>query len=334
MRVLCVFATLLFSFSIWAQTPTRPNQPSQVAPPRLVPQELNSNGSSTTPTSLAGEEYRVGRDDLIEVNVFEVPELASITRVGASGKISLPLLGSIEAANHTTLELERLIEEALKTNYINDPHVTVLVREYASQPVSVIGAVKSPGIYQIKGQKRLLDMLAMAQGLDQMSAGKTIQILRRQSEGTDGADEPQKITITTEELFQSGKTELNIPIQAGDVINVLLAGSVFVIGEVTRPSEYILRQGKDITAAQALALGGGFSKEAKKQQCLIIRIHHDGSKEEIPVNAAKILDGSLQDVPMMPNDILFVPANKVKSGLLRGLDATIAVMSARAAYRY
>ena len=334
MRVLCVFATLLFSFSIWAQTPTRPNQPSQVAPPRLVPQELNSNGSSTTPTSLAGEEYRVGRDDLIEVNVFEVPELGSITRVGASGKISLPLLGSIEAANHTTLELERLIEEALKTNYINDPHVTVLVREYASQPVSVIGAVKSPGIYQIKGQKRLLDMLAMAQGLDQMSAGKTIQILRRQSEGTDGADEPQKITITTEELFQSGKTELNIPIQAGDVINVLLAGSVFVIGEVTRPGEYVLRQGKDITAAQALALGGGFSKEAKKQQCLIIRIHHDGSKEEIPVNAAKILDGSLQDVPMMPNDILFVPANKVKSGLLRGLDATIAVMSARAAYRY
>src|SRR5262245_42643624 len=98
MRVLCVCAGLLFSCSIWAHIPTGRNPPAQVAPPRLVPQELNSNGSSTTPTSLAGEEYRVGRDDLIEVNVFEVPELASITRVGASGKISLPLLGSIEAA--------------------------------------------------------------------------------------------------------------------------------------------------------------------------------------------------------------------------------------------
>src|SRR5262249_51438017 len=330
MKVLCEPATLLFLLSVWAQTPTIPNQPSQVAPPRLVP-EFNSNGPSTTPTSLAGEEYRIGRDDLIEVNVFEVPELGSTTRVGATGKISLPLLGTIEAANHTPLELERLIEEALKRNYVNDPHVTVLVREYASQPVSVIGAVKVPGIYQIKGQKYLLDVLAMAQGLDQTNAGKTIQILRRRSEESDDA---QTIGITTEELFQSGKTELNIPIQAGDVINVLQAGSVFVIGEVTRPGEYALRQGKDITAAQALALGGGFSKEAKKQQCLIIRIHGDGSKEEIPVNVAKILDGSLQDVPIMPNDILFVPANKVKTGLLRALDTTIATLSARVAYRY
>ena len=331
MRVLCAFATVLFSFSVWARAQTVPNQPSQVTPqPRLVP-EFSSNGPSTTPTSLAGEEYRIGRDDLIDVNVFEVPELSSITRVGATGRISIPLLGTIEAANHTPLELERLVEEALKKNYINDPHVTVLVREYASQPVSVVGAVKAPGIYQLKGQKYLLDMLAMAQGLDQANAGKTIQILRRNSKEP---DESQSITITTEELFQSGKTELNIPIQAGDVINVLQAGSVFVIGEVTRPGEYIVRQGKDISAAQALALGGGFSKEAKKQQCLIIRLHRDGSKEEIPVNVAKILDGSLQDVPMMPNDILFVPANKVKTGLSRALDTTIAILSARVAYRY
>ncbi len=331
MRALCVFATMLVSVSIWAQTPTVPSQPSPGAPPRSVPQEAYSNGPSTTPTSLAGEEYRIGRDDLIEVNVFEVPELSSITRVGASGRISLPLVGTVEAVNHTPVELERVIEETLKRKYINEPHVTVFVREYASQPVSVIGAVKVPGIYQIKGQKYLLDMLAMAQGLDQTNAGKTIQILRRRNEKP---DEPQTITITTEELFQSGKTELNIPIQAGDVINVLQAGSVFVIGEVTRPGEYVLRQGKDITAAQALALGGGFSKEAKKQQCLIIRIHRDGSKEEIPVDVAKILDGSLQDVPMMPNDILFVPANKVKTGLLRALDTTIATLSARVAYRY
>src|SRR5262249_59369363 len=106
--------------SVWAQTRTAPNQPSQVTlPPRLVP-EFSSNGPSTTPTSLAGEEYRIGRDDLIEVNVFEVPELGSITRVGASGRISLPLVGTIEAANHTSQELERLIERALKEKYIND----------------------------------------------------------------------------------------------------------------------------------------------------------------------------------------------------------------------
>src|SRR5262249_33920639 len=161
---------------------------------------------------------------------------------------------------------------------INEPHVTVFVREYASQPVSVIGAVKLPGIYQIKGQKFLLDMLAMAQGLDQ-NAGKTIQVIRKQADSTDVSE---TITVSSEDLFQNGKTELNIAIKAGDVINVLQAGSIFVVGEVMRPGEFVLRQGKDISASQAVALGGGFAKEAKKQECLIVRLHRDGSKEEIP----------------------------------------------------
>ena len=174
-------------------------------------------------------------------------------------------------------------------------------------------------------------MLAMAQGLDQNAAGNTIQVLRRP---TNTDDIPQALTISTEELFQNGKTELNVPIEAGDVINVLQAGSIFVVGEVVRPGEFVLRQGKDITTSQAIALGGGFSKEAKKQECQIIRLHQDGSKEEIPVNIGKILDGSLTDVKLMPNDILFVPANKVKAGMMRVLETTIATMSNRMVYRY
>jgi polysaccharide export outer membrane protein len=323
-------AAILFSVSALAQLPNTPGQlPRQSI---FFPQEdFNSNRPSTAPTSLGGEEYRVGRDDLLEVNVFEVPEMGSTSRVSASGKISLPLLGPIEVIDHTPEELERTIEDALKMHYINDPHVTVFVREYASQPVSVIGAVKIPGIYQIKGQKYLLDMLAMAQGLDQMTVGRTIQIMRRQASG---GDQPVTITVSTEELFQNGKTELNIPIQAGDVINVLQSGTIFVIGEVIRPGEFVLRQGKDVTAAQAVALGGGFTKEAKKQDCVVIRLHQDGSKEEIPVNVGKILEGSLRDIPLLPNDILFVPANKVKIGLMRVLDTTIATMSARVIYRF
>ena len=280
---------------------------------------------------MKGQEYTIGKDDLLDVTVFEIPELNATPRVTASGSISLPLLGSVEAAGNTPQQLERKIEDGLTGKYVNDPHVTVFVREYASQPVSVIGAVRVPGIYQIKGQKFLLDMLAMAQGLDQNAAGNTIQVLRRPS-NTD--ETPQALTISTEELFQNGKTELNVPIEAGDVINVLQAGSIFVVGEVVRPGEFVLRQGKDITTSQAIALGGGFSKEAKKQECQIIRLHQDGSKEEIPVNIGKILDGSLTDVKLMPNDILFVPANKVKAGMMRVLETTIATMSNRMVYRY
>jgi polysaccharide biosynthesis/export protein len=303
----------------------------QQQPRPILQEDFTDNRPSNAPTSSGQQEYRIGKDDLIEVTVFEVPELGAVPRVTAAGTISLPLLGPVDAAGRTPHDLERTIEAALKTHYINDPHVTVFIREYASQPVSVIGAVKVPGIYQIKGQKYLLDMLAMAQGLDQNNAGKTIQIMRRAG---DPAEASQTITVGIEDLFQNGKAELNVPVEAGDVINVLQSGSVFVIGEVIRPGEFVLRLGKDITAAQAVALGGGFSKEAKKQQCLIIRLHPDGSKEEIPVNITKILDGSVHDLPLMPNDILFVPANRVKTGVMRALDTTIATLSARLIYRF
>ena len=308
--------------------------------PRLttpIPQQdFNANMPSNLPTSSGGQEYRIGKDDLIEITVFEVPELGSTPRVTAAGTISLPLIGPIEVAGHTPQELERSIEEALKKNYVNDPHVTVFVREYASQPVSLIGAVKVPGIYQIKGRKFLLDMLAMAQGIDQ-SAGSIIQVVRSKSVvgefSNQDSDAGETLTIGIEDLFENGKTELNIPIFAGDVINVLRAGSVFVVGEVVRPNEFVLRNGKNITVAQAVALANGFTKEAKKSDCIIVRYHRDGTKEEIPVDTGKVLRGDAVDVPMLPNDILFVPANKVKTGLLRALDSTIAIVSGRLVYR-
>jgi polysaccharide export outer membrane protein len=302
---------------------------------RIVPvtptEEFLTNRPSNAPSSLVGDEYRIGRDDLIEVTVFEVPDLGGIGRVSASGIVSLPLIGAVQAADKTPQEVEKAIEGVLKEKWLNDPHVTVLVREYASQPVSVLGAVKLPGIYQMKGQKFLLDMLATAQGLDQMTAGQTIQVIRRKG---DNAESAETITVSVEDLFQNGKTELNIPIQAGDVIHVLQAGSIFVVGEVLRPGEFPLRQGRNVTAGQAVALGSGFTKEAKKNECKIIRIHADGTKQEIAVNVGKIYEGSVNDITLMPNDILFVPANKVKNTLMKTLDTTIAVVSGRLIYRF
>jgi polysaccharide export outer membrane protein len=325
--VIMVSVTIGLAITAWAQN----GQPRRPLTPNISTEEFLTNRPSNAPTSMLGGEYRIGRDDLIEVSVFDAPDLASSGRVSASGSISLNLVGVVEASGKTTHELERAIEDVLRKKYINDPHVTVFIREYASQPVSVVGAVKMPGIYQIKGQKFLLDMLATAQGLDQTNAGNTIQVIRRNGDSTDAA---QTIVISAEELFQNGKTELNIPIQAGDVINVLQAGSIFVVGEVVRPGEFPLRQGRNVTAGQAVALGAGFSKEARRDGCKIIRIHNDGTKEEIAVNVAKILDGSLNDVALLPNDILFVPSNKIKAGLTKTLDTTIAVVAGRLIYRF
>jgi len=322
-----VFLPMMFlsALPICAQTVQRKPLP----PAPTATEEFLTNTPANVPTS--ARDYRIGPDDLVEIAVFEAPDLGTTGRVSASGTISLPLIGAVEAAGKTIREFESEVIEALESQYLNEAHVTVLVREYASQPVSVIGAVKVPGIYQIKGQKRLLEMLSMAQGLDQNSVGSSIQVMRRESAGS---DTPQTITINTEELFQNGKTELNIPIQAGDVINVLQAGSIFVVGEVIRPGEFVLRQGKEVSVLQAVALGGGITKEAKRQDCVIIRLHQDGSREEIPANLGKIQDGSTNDPHLLPNDILFVPSSKVKAGMKKVLDTTIATLSARLIYRF
>ena len=118
------------------------------------------------------------------------------------------------------------------------------------------------------------------------------------------------------------------------MINVLQAGSIFVVGEVIRPGEFVLRQGKEVSVLQAVALGGGITKEAKRQDCVIIRLHQDGSREEIPANLGKIQDGSTNDPHLLPNDILFVPSSKVKAGMKKVLDTTIATLSARLIYRF
>jgi polysaccharide export outer membrane protein len=284
---------------------------------------------------LPGEEYRIGKDDLIEVTVFEVADLNASSRVTASGTVSMPLLGPVEVAGRTPQEVERSIEQGLKAKYINDPHVTVFVREYASQPVSVLGAVKLPSIYQIKGQKFLLDMLAMAQGLSE-NAGNTIQIVRSRGNLDVKSDQTTErasaISVNIEDLFENGKTELNVPIYAGDTINVLRAGSVFVVGEVVRPNEFVLRNGKNVTLSQAVALANGFTKDAKRAECTVIRYLRDGTKQEIKADAAKILRGEANDITMLPNDILFVPASKIKPAALRALDSTIAVAMGRIIY--
>jgi polysaccharide export outer membrane protein len=99
-----------------------------------------------------------------------------------------------------------------------------------------------------------------------------------------------------------------------------------------RPNEFVLRNGKNVTLSQAVALANGFTKDAKKGECTVIRYHRDGSKEEIRADAGKILRGQAADVAMLPNDILFVPANKLKPTVLRALDSTITVAMGRIIY--
>jgi polysaccharide biosynthesis/export protein len=292
--------------------------------------DFSSNKPSNSPTSSSGTDYRIGSDDKLDVTVFEIMELAATPRVSASGKISLGPIGSLQAGGLTPQELERAIEKALQDKeLVNEPRVTVTVIEYASQPVSIMGAVKMPNIYQVKGEKTLSSMIAQAQGLDPMNVGSTIQVIRAPKPGV----EREVININVDE-FQRGNIALDVPIYANDRINVFAAESVFVMGEVKQPGEFVLKNGMALTVLKAVTRAGDLTKEAKKKESRIIRVHRDGTREEIKLDIDKMKEGKVDDIELMANDILLIPPNRVKAALNRTVESTIGVVSGRLIYRF
>ena len=289
-----------------------------------------------TPSTLRSPDYKIGAEDVLEVAVFEDPTLGGTARVAGSGAIVLPLLGVVQAAGLTPIELGKSVEDSLRRTYIKDPHVTVAIKDYASQPVNMLGAFRSPGIYQIKGEKRLMDMLAMVGGLN--GSSKAIQVNRTHS-GSAEPSSPEVITINSEDLFENALPEANISIYAGDIVYALPAPEpIYLLGEVIRPGQYDLRNGKAMTLGQAITVAGGFTREADKKKLTIIRYQLDGTKVEIPVvaNGKNLLDLATSDVRLEPNDILVVPPTKNKAKFVgnRAIDAAISIVSSRLIWRY
>src|SRR4029077_4870436 len=144
------------------------------------------------------QEYVIGPEDVLDINVFEATEMNRGVRVSASGEISLPLLGAVAAAGLTPRELETTLEELLRQKYMKDPHVSVFVRDLQSHPVSVMGAVRMPGVFQIRGKKTLVEILSLAEGLAD-DAGETVVILRRPRE----KNAPEFASVKTNDMAGS-----------------------------------------------------------------------------------------------------------------------------------
>lgn len=289
--------------------------PASVNPPATVVLD--------TPPPLISGDYRIGKDDILDISVLQAPELRTTAIVPANGVISMPWIGDVQVLNATTDSLSKEIGDRLRGRYITDPFVTVAVRQYASQPVSIFGLVKSPGVKQLKGEKTLLDLIVMADGVD-ATAG-TIQILRY-SYNADGTRSgiAQKIDINAEDLLQNGNSDLNVPIYPGDVINVLKAGTVRVYGDVRQPAEIVMKSGKTLNVTQAIIFSGGFTPTAKQDDAFILRYTPEGIRQEIPVSAGKMVSGEIPDMNLQPDDILVVPNSSTKSGLRRVGDSAFA----------
>lgn len=126
-----------------------------------------------------GSDYRVGAQDLLEISVFGVPDLSRTVRVNSSGGISLPLIGGVQAGGHTVSELEKILAELLSRNYLQNPQVSVFVKEYTSQRITLEGSLKNPGIYPITGKTTLLQAIAIGGGLDPLADLKGVVVFRQ-----------------------------------------------------------------------------------------------------------------------------------------------------------
>lgn len=272
-------------------------------------------------------DYKIGPEDLIEISVFEEEKLNKSVRVSSQGNISLPLLGILRVKGLTANELEKEIGNLLAEKYLQDPHVSIFIKEYRNQRISVIGAVEKPGAYDVSGQKTILDLLGMAGGLkggNENEAGQLLFLIRppppEEKFGKDKKDSedqtPKTFVIDLEELLIKGDLTLNLPLIHGDVINVPVSGKVFVGGEVKSPGGFPLR-GKKLTLSQAIALAGGLNPKAAGSETKILRYSEKGvDKEILSANVYAIQKGRDKDPYLKENDVIIVPLSGTKAFLI------------------
>ncbi len=273
---------------------------------------VSKRGAAASEAGVSGE-YRCGPGDRLEIDVFEVEELSGEAVVAADGSIRLPLIGAVDAGGLTPSQLEVRLRALYGENLLRDPQIRVSVIEYSSQPVSVLGAVNSPGIYQLRGRRRLLDVLALAGGLSPQ-VGETITV------SAAGGDPERSIAVKP--LLAERTPELNVWVEPHDTVQVETASLVYVLGAVGRPGGFPLENQERLSALQALSLAEGAERTAALKRARVIRSLGD-QRLELQINLKRVLAGKDEDPVLEPKDILFVPNSGAKSAWSRGAEAVI-----------
>jgi polysaccharide biosynthesis/export protein len=286
--------------------------------------------SASIPTTRPST-YTLGPNDEISLSGTDADELVNKPfRIDPEGDISLPMVGRLHAAGLTVRQFEKLLNERLST-FVRDPHVVVTTMEVRSQPVSVLGAVKSPGTYQLQGRKTLAEIIALAGGFRE-DAGYVVKITREMEWGAvplpnatvDSSNHFSLAEVSISKILEGQSPAENILIMPHDVISVPKGELVYVIGDVKKAGGFILSEREHISVLQALSMAEGTEPTADSQHAKILRLQpgHE-QRQEIVVNVKKILAGSSLDVPMQPGDILFLPTSTAKKVGIRTVDAAI-----------
>ncbi len=287
---------------------TQPATPEQLAVPQTpASHEADKPGKQNDAPDSA---IKLGPGDLVEVTVYNVPELTTKARVSNDGNLYLPLVDYVHVSDLSLEEAQKVIEKRLDDGgFVRNPHVTIFVNDYASQGITLLGEVGKPGIYPVLGDRRLFDLFSAAGGLTD-KASRTVSITHRSQ-----PDKPQNVHLARN---LTDAPESNVDIHPGDTIEVQRAPIVYIVGDVGRPSGLLVDNGS-LTVLQAIALAGGPNHTAKLNSTRIIRKGNgpNGLTETV-VPLKKMLRAQAPDVALQANDILFVPVSGMKAVASRG----------------
>ncbi|MEW6144678.1 MAG: polysaccharide biosynthesis/export family protein [Thermodesulfobacteriota bacterium] len=269
-----------------------------------VNSKLLSKGLPAAATS--PDDYLIGPADLLEINVFESKELTTTVRVSSRGDITVPLLNNVNVDGLTARDAEVKIENLLRSgDYIDNPHVSVFVKEHKSKVVAVMGYVNKPGNYELLGKQSLLDVLASAEGLSD-KAGTTVLVTRADNNGGKSS-----YLVDLDKVVSGNGADMDLDIQPGDLVYVPEAANVFVEGAVTKPGAYPINQGKT-TLSEAIVMAGGVASYADKSDIKLIHHTDSGRKEIVEVDLNSIHEGGAEDPLLNEKDAVIVGASGIK----------------------
>ncbi len=264
---------------------------------------------TATPPSRGGppgplkSDYVIGKEDLLELGVFEQPDLTRTVRVSGDCTISLPLLGIVPLAGLSTKQAEEKLRDLLSDKYLTDPQVWVFVKEAKSRKVSVVGAVEKPGSIEMLGDRTLLEAISEAGGLTHQ-AGRDLYVLRPDASGA-----ATRIDIDLDDLMINGNPVLNIALSPGDVINIPIDRvlHVYVDGAVRKPGEVEYKSSRPLNLLQAIAAAGGLSERASQKGVVVIRTKAGGAQEMIKVDLKAVRKGKQDNFELENGDSIYVP---------------------------
>jgi polysaccharide biosynthesis/export protein len=353
---------LSFAFSSFLMLHAAPSLRAQsVETSDKANERLRSLAASSNRTPQPSD-YVIGAGDLINVQVFDVPEMSRELRVSQTGTIGIPLVPvRLQVAGLNEIQTERKITEVLEAKgLISHPEVSVTVKEKKSRPITIVGAVAHPMVYEADRQVTLIDVLAQAGGITPDAADHVI-VTRPERDTTQDASQPDAtqettqgttaaeksaeppqipppltntITVNLSQILEAGDMVNNVVIQPGDVVTVPHAGIVYVLGAVSKPGGYTVTNDRaQLSALKILSLAGGLDRTAKSDHAVIVRKDATGQQHEVEVDLKKVMKFEAEDVPLRASDILYVPRSVGKQTAIRAAEIASAVGTAILIYR-